>query len=117
MTRVGQTLYQILHEDDGKPTVEEWIVRTVRGDKATAIWKLAGITWGKRSKKHGDFGWLDPLPAWTRQTWRIEGTGPLGLRTTKKAAVAEALKNAEPDDFDTPEQFERYVAGLKRIRT
>jgi hypothetical protein len=112
----GDILYQVLHEDDGKPTMEEWHIRTIRGGKITAIWKLPH-TWGKRSKKHGDFGWLDPIPAWCRQTWRV-GSKPIGLSTTRRQAIRTALQYAEkyPQDHDTPEQRDRFIAGLKRMK-
>lgn len=117
MTKPGDTLYAILHEDDGTPTVERWIVRTVRGGKATAIWKLSH-TWGKRSKKHGDFGWLDPIPAWCRRTWPlVSGNTPWGLYVSKAAAIkAEQEAGYTPDDFDNQEQFEKYTSMVARMR-
>lgn len=116
---IGQTLYMIGGEPDGKATVETWMIRTIRGGKITAIWKLSH-TWGKRSRKHGDYGWLDPIPAWCRKTWRDEGkrSGPYAwsLFTTKRAAVQDALRTTQPDDFDTPQQYERHIDSLKRMR-
>jgi len=120
---VGQPLYAIGEEPDGKATIETWIVRTVRGGKITAIWKLSH-TWGKRSRKHGDHGWLDPIPAWCRKTWRVVDmerwprSGPFAwmLFTTKRAAIRDAIKTTEPDDFDTTEQYDRHIASLKRMR-
>lgn len=117
MIKPGDTLYAILHEDDGTPTVERWIVRTVRGGKATAIWKLTH-TWGKRSKKHGDFGWLDPIPAWCRKSWRIAGSSlPVGLYWTKAEAIkAEQKAEYIPDDFDNQAQFEKYTSMIAKMR-
>lgn len=115
--KVGQTLYNIGVAEDGSPTTETWIIRTIRGGKVTAIWKLSH-TWGKRTKKHGDFGWLDPIPAWCRRTWREDGPIPrwYGLFTTKRQAVMHEIKNFHEDDFDTPEQAERFITKLKRMR-
>lgn len=121
--KVGQTLYMIGAETDGTPTVETWIIRTIRGGKITAIWKLSH-TWGKRSKKHGDFGWRDPIPAWCRKTWRIidmerwPRSGPFdySLFTTKAAAIRDAIKTHRADDFDTDEQADRFITKLRRMR-
>lgn len=121
---VGQSLYSISNEPDGKATVDTYVVRTIRGGKITAIWKLAGITWGKRSPKTGDYGWLAKIPAWCRKTWTIASmekagrSGPFAysLFTTKRAAILDAIKSAVADDFDTVEQFDRYVSSLKRMK-
>lgn len=114
MIKPGSVFYTITHDDDGKPCVEQWIVRTIRSGKITAIWKISS-TWGKRSTKTGDYGWIDPVPQWCRRSWRV-GTKPWGLFTTKRQAVQYDLKNTVPDDFDTPEQYERFISGLKRMR-
>ena len=115
--KVGQTLYMIGADPDGTPTVETWIVRTIRGGKITAIWKLSH-TWGKRSRKHGDFGWLDPIPAWCRKTWRADQPMPVWFQlfTTKRQAIRDAIKDHDPDDFDTLEQADRFITKLQRMR-
>jgi hypothetical protein len=115
--RKGQTLFTIGFEPDGKPTTETWIIRTIRGGKITAIWKLSH-TWGKRSKKQGDFGWLDPIPAWCRNTWREDRPIPswFMLFTTKRQAIRHFIKTHDPEDFDTPEQAERALIGLNRMK-
>ena len=115
--RKGQILYQIGCEEDGKPSMETWVIRTIRGGKITAIWKLS-CTWGKRSKKHGDYGWLDRIPSWCRKTWREDQPMPgwFQLFTTKRQAIAHAIKSFEPEDYDSDEQAQRHLAGLKRMR-
>ena len=115
--RKGQTLYMIGCEEDGRPTTETWIVRTIRGGRITAIWKLSH-TWGKRSKKNGDFGWIDPIPAWCRKTWVADKPMPswFFLFTTKRQAIANAIKTFEREDYDSDEIAERFLAGLKRMR-
>lgn len=110
----GKVYYHISADDDGKLAAETWIVRTVRGGKVTAIWKLPW-TWGKRSTKTGDYGWLARIPAWCRRTWPV-GSEPFGLFTTKRAAIQHELKRSKPDHFDTPEQYTAFVAKLKRMR-
>lgn len=115
--KIGKTLYYVGSEPDGNATIETWIIRTIRGGKITAIWKLS-CTWGKRSKKAGDFGWLDPIPAWCRRTWRANEPIPswFGLHTTKRQAIADALKTTEPGDFDTQAEYDRHITSLKRMR-
>jgi len=115
MIKPGKVYYGIVHDDNGKPSFDEWVVRTVRGGKVTAILK-ASFTWGKRSTKAGDYGWLPRIPAWCRTTWRIDRE-PFGIFTTKLQAVRHELKTTEPDDFDQPEQYDRFMAGLKRMKT
>lgn len=115
MIKPGKVYYAIVPEADGRPSWNEWHVRTVRGGKATAILK-ASFTWGKRSSKAGDYGWLDRIPAWCRHTWRLD-RNPFGLFTTKRQAVRYELKTTEPDDFDERQQYDRFMAGLKRMKT
>lgn len=67
----GATLYSAMaFADEGKLSVDidEWIVRTIRrppGGKEKAVYltkKIVGVTWGKRSRKNGDLGWLPNTP-------------------------------------------------------
>lgn len=115
--KVGQILFCIYPDadDEGKPIVEQWHVRSIRGGKITAIW-FSSTTWGKRSKKHGDFGWLDPIARYARKSWKVDGPLPWGLFTTKKQVVRFELKIAQASDFDDPANLERWVAALKRMR-
>ena len=56
------------NDDDTKFEFWEYRLRNVQNRKAFGkiltyhFWTpvLKGTTWGKRSKKHGDFGWLQP---------------------------------------------------------
>jgi hypothetical protein len=114
MVKPGKVYYAITITDDGKITVENWVVRTVRGGKITAIWKLP-YTWGKRSTKNGDFGWLKNIPTWCRRTWKVD-TEPYSIFTTKRRAIQYELKHVEPGDYDTPEQYAAIVAKLKRMK-
>lgn len=115
MIKVGTILYWLTTENDGSPTVEEYHVRTIRGGKITAIWKLK-CTWGKRSTKNGDFGWLDPIPAWTRKSWYIGAPLPFKFFTTKRQAILDAIKNTTADDFETTAEWEIFNAKIKRMR-
>ena len=55
--KVGMSLYNIYVEDDSKCVLSTHIVRTIRGGFVHAIEKINGITWVKKSKKNGDYGW------------------------------------------------------------
>ena len=55
--KIGDVRWECF-EYEGKVEFYEWRCRTIRGGKAYWIRKTAS-TWGKLSKKHGDFGWLD----------------------------------------------------------
>lgn len=131
MTRykVGQTLYEAtINEPDGSFEWNEHVVRTIRGGRVYAILKTS-FTWGKRSKKHGDFGWLDPLPKWCRTSWR-EGDNPpewRGMATTKLAALRACrkaqIKYGADEDYegvtlsDIIKKLDRMIARELNIRT
>ncbi|NTI22398.1 hypothetical protein G6M87_11065 [Rhizobium rhizogenes] len=102
--------------EDGVCTTEEYHVRTIRGGDVHLIWKLE-CTWGKRSSKSGDFGWLKRIPAWTRTKWRVSGEPPPHLKTTKLAAIRHELKTAVAGDFDTDEAFEKAKKTLKSMES
>lgn len=82
-------------EEAGKVDVEEYGCRSIRSGRASMILK-ASWTWGKRSKKNGDFGWLDPVPTWCRTMVRLEDewSGPDLYRPTRKGALMAALAKA-----------------------
>jgi len=87
--KIGQTLYWCcvsVDDDTGKVSLswEQYVVRTIRKGAAWATWKTS-VTWGKRSTKHGDFGWMIPTPDW--MTERLGTTWCEHLKTTKLQAV------------------------------
>jgi len=68
--KVGDELYQA-SIDDRRVAFRKYIVRTIqnRGGELTAylIKYVPGLTWGKRSKKRDDVGWLDPIDPMFRE--------------------------------------------------
>ena len=127
--KVGLVLYQFnAYTDDetGKSSVEcyEWVVRSImkkRGSqsqygvkKSTAeFWqqryvhitqKIDGLTWGKKSRKNGDFGWLSSIPAWARDSFTEGEDLPDGIYTTKLAALKSAI-NSKVDDIARYKQW------------
>lgn len=76
MAKVGDVRYHCdINHDTGKIEFDEYVLRTIRkryiGSKFRKprlsitygywICKLKGITWVKRSKAHGDWGWADNI--------------------------------------------------------
>lgn len=74
-------LYYISDDDKAKVEVTEWIVRSIQKRRNSTsdqryvnlAQKLDGITWGKRSRKNGDFGWLPSIPSWCLKQFREGG--------------------------------------------
>lgn len=114
--KVGQVFYSASAYDDGSCAIDEWHIRTIRGGYVHSIMKN-DITWGKRSKKNGDFGWLKSIPVWTRQKWRVDGAPVARIKSTKLAAIRHEIKNIDADDFNTPEEFEKAKRSLKAMET
>ena len=85
-------LYRVDVEDSGTCVLGIYIVRTIRGGYAYAVEKVQGVTWIKKSKKNGDYGWDDSI----NKMWRSkikEGEKFHNLHTTKLAAYRYTLKN------------------------
>ncbi|EAC1220391.1 hypothetical protein ACT42_24400, partial [Salmonella enterica] len=88
-------LYYISDDDKAKVEVTEWIVRSIQKRRNSTsdqryvnlAQKLDGITWGKRSRKNGDFGWLPSIPSWCLKQFREGGELPFGVYTTRLAAL------------------------------
>jgi hypothetical protein len=108
----GQTLYSVCIEDDGKCSMDIYKVRTIRGGIVHAI-LFDTFTWGKKSKKHGDFGWLDPIPNWCRERCK-EGEKFRHLYTTKLSAWKDAEKIVKKI-FDEDE--EESIKATKTIKS
>lgn len=113
--KVGQILHCVFADSDtGKVEFGEYHVRTIRKGKVYAIWKCAS-SWGKRSSKHGDFGWLDPVPAWCRE--KIDGSTASWIFTTKLQAIRNEIKRFDPTEYLTPEIAEKALKTLKNLET
>lgn len=80
----------VFDEEGGKVEVDEYGCRSVRKGRAYLTLKESW-TWGKRSKKNGDFGWLDPVPAWCRNRVLEGSPGADMFRPTKRGALMAAL--------------------------
>lgn len=86
----GQILYDAnvsADEDTGRlrGSLDEYEIRTIRGNKVYSTKKIVGITWIKKSKKHFDYGWASSIdPVFRRMIRKDDNTPALG--TTKRGA-------------------------------
>ncbi len=116
--KVGDTYFRAL-VDEGKVIIDEYVLRTMRGGYGYLIDK-SPITWGKRSKKHGDFGWLDPIPTWLRTRFKIENGVPSGFGKSKSAAIRSALadrrkrRDGWKDDPEYLAEIDQDIAVLQK---
>lgn len=91
--KISQVLYYVhADEDTGKVSIDEWIVRTIRGGRVYAIVKTPW-TWVKLSNKHFDWGWAKDIPNYCRDSCR-EGEKMAQLHTTELAALRARLKSS-----------------------
>lgn len=157
--KVGAVLYIASSDtdEDRKTTTEiqEWVVRSIRAKRgsksrygiahpgATDVAKYVNVTqklehvsWGKCSRKNGDYGWLKSIPTWATRQFRVGAALPLGMYTTPRAALIFAINRLEESilrnkqrmaEESVPseiEEWQRYiedteaeVAALKRRLT
>ena len=88
----GQTLWSVYFDiETGKCELWEYVVRTIRRPWVYAIIKQNGVTWVKKSRKIGDFGWAYPIPSWYRQRTKY-GSKFNDLFTTKRQAWMAVIK-------------------------
>lgn len=115
---VGVTLYSCTSwtDDAGKTStaINEWVVRSIqakRGSKSrfgvaapfgkdatqfvNLTEKIDLITWGKRSTKNGDYGWLKNIPSYCRKQFSVGSCLPRGIYTTVRAAILCRLSIAK----------------------
>lgn len=114
--KVGAVLYSVLSwvGNDGKAKVElqEWIVRSIKRRRGSQTkngvktflansefsrlqyvnltHKEKGVSWGKLSRKHFDFGWFKSIPLSHRIKFPVGDNLPHGIYTTKLAAYQHA---------------------------
>jgi len=95
---------------EGKVDCQEWVCRSIRRPKkewwhreppkqrAHFIEKIKDVTWVRKSKKVGDYGWATKIDYWLRRSIAIdEHVKSIGMYTTKLQAARAALKEAEED--------------------
>lgn len=107
--RKGETYYAANYDiETGKVSIEKYICRTIRKDVAYLI-EVNEFTWGKRSKKHGDFGWRDPIwPGWRS---RVTSNSEKRFTLTKSAAIRAALASSRKTrDWYAKEKMQEVVS-------
>lgn len=135
--KIGAVLYRACgYEHDGRIhiSLEEWVVRSIqrkRGSKSKFGFKLPeslqrkdlyvnvtqrvkSVTWGKRSNKIGDFGWLKSIPQEFREQFAVGENLPYGMYTTKLSALKHALKESQAEVRWYEEKIARGVPEDER---
>lgn len=120
--KVGLVLYRVkafTDEEDGNTSidVEQWIVRSIKKKRGSQTrygfalstssynqqrfvyltQKLKDVTWGKRSRRHGDFGWLKSIPARCRKSFPEGDDLPTGFYTTQFSAFKSAIAQKQAE--------------------
>lgn len=124
----GEFYFHAYFDDEGgKVEIEQYGLRSIRKGRAFFTIKLDGLTWGKRSKKAGDFGWLTRIPAWCRTSERVGSDAARRYAKTKAAAIRAALAAERAgraywkDDAEFLAGIDRGIAALqtrlKRTKT
>ncbi len=138
--KVGDVFWKVSWSEDGHE-MEEWLVSTIRRAPRKRylfypldeplnpitvyfIQKINGITWGKRSRTTGDYGWEETIEPMFRASRTLdeckENGPPKGLKTTKLQAYNHAIRSCEKEikqyERDEPEDVE-YLGQLKRTLT
>lgn len=119
----GDVYFRAGVDEDGKAYVDEWILRTIRKPYGYLVLKVKLVTWGKRSTKNGDFGWLDPIEPLFRTRFRLVDGVPAGYARSKSAAFRKALAEARvsrkkwSDDPEIVAEADIDIAALsKRLK-
>jgi hypothetical protein len=74
---------------EGKVEIYVHVLRTIRGRYGYMIQHIHGLTWIKKSKKHGDWGYADNMPEYRTKFPLSSG---LPYSPTKLSALRDALK-------------------------
>ncbi len=113
--KIGQELYSgYACDETGKVEIDVFKVRTIRGGYVYAI-RISLYTWGKKSSKSGDYGWLDPISKWNRYKTRIGGKFPT-LHTTKRQAYMDIKKEVTENEYKEypPAIQKKILSTVKR---
>lgn len=127
-------------EETGRIEITELVLRSSQmrrkfngivwygGPRRVNYWvaKHKGLTWVKRSKSHGDWGWADSIPEWLRYTVLADKDQP--GRPTKKGALLKLLASTRklkkrygdhdpefPDELPYSEQIKKIQTAIKRL--
>jgi len=116
--KVGAVLFSVdaTTDENGKTSTEvrEWIVRSIQAKRGTKsrfgcpapyadtarqyvnlVAKIDYLTWGKRSSKNGNYGWLKSISPLFRKQFEVGENLPVGIYTTVRASVLFEIKSFE----------------------
>lgn len=135
--KVGAVLYRAHgYEFEGRIRVDigEWVVRSIKKRRGSQSMfgsrtikslrddevyvnlteRVERITWGKRSARIGDVGWLKSIPQVFREQFKVGESLPIGMYTTKLAALRSALD----DELSTVKWYENKLeSGIPDIES
>ena len=146
--KIGMSLWCVYAYPEDGISIEEYIIRSIKrparklyhwtrntpntmSKEAHLVAKINDLTWGKRSSKNGDYGWLTSIPDYCRfkiDLERYEKSGlPCNLSFTKSGAYHIALVDAKntlkeyqadpsPDD-DYIKLYKKMISSLKGLYT
>ena len=111
--KVGQDLYHLRIEDDGKCTLDVYKVSSINKNGTYAI-LISEWTWGNRAakgkafSKTKDIGWLPNIPTWCRKHCRPDAKF-FDLHTTKRAAWNDKSNLSWLDDSPEDEVIKKRI--------
>ena len=89
--KVGDVYYDAYYDEEAKKVdITEYRLRTIRGAWGYIV-QVESFTWGKRSGKTGDYGWLDPIPSWCRTRFLVRNGVPKKFSRSKTQALRVLL--------------------------
>lgn len=125
---IGAVLYSAsaYETESGIETgIDQWVVRTIRArrnsktrygfsihlkgyeePKMVNLVQKNACTWGKVSKKSGDYGWQKNISASFRKQFPVGHTLPFGIYTTKRAALIYRIAV----EFHSKTRLEKYIS-------
>ena len=116
LMKVGAQFFSAcVDTEDGKVviTFRDWRIKTIKNSRrslgaelvptAYLVDKVDNLTWGRKSTKTGDYGWLDGIEPYYRVNCCVGDELPKGLATTKEKALRRLLVSQK-------ERFERNTS-------
>lgn len=106
-------VYYLTDSGQAKVEIETWGVRSIQRKRysesserfVNLAKKIQGVTWGKRSSKVGDFGWLPRISSSFILQFKEGEELPFGLYTTRLAALRFAK-------YTLAEEIEHFKSEL-----
>lgn len=117
--RPGDVYYSATADDDGKVSIDTWVLRTLRGKHGYLTLKIDGTTWMKSGfGARATWGWASSIPRWCRTKFRLEKGVPAEYARSTSQAVRIELRRLEqyggPLYDDESEWLAKGIPALKR---